>query len=163
MVSTFWLIDTSIFSNFAKCDAVDLVRDQFGKTLRATSYVKTEITRGIQTNRIPKVPHGWLRAMTLRYPEERNLFRNLSRRLGKGEASSIAIAYHRKYSFLTDDKDARVVAQSLQIPVSGTIGLLVKLVQKKACTEHEAERLLHSMIEHGFYSPISSMKELTSP
>lgn len=101
--------------------------------------------------------------MTLRYPEERNLFRNLSRRLGKGEASSIAIAYHRKYSFLTDDKDARVVAQSLQIPVSGTIGLLVKLVQKKACTEHEAERLLHSMIEHGFYSPISSMKELTSP
>jgi predicted nucleic acid-binding protein len=54
----------------------------------------------------------------------------LINKFGRGEASWLAIGMHRKASIFTDDFDARKVAQRTGIPVSGTIGVLIKAIEK---------------------------------
>lgn len=48
--------------------------------------------------------------------------------LGRGEASCIACAALRKLRIFTDDRDARRIALGLHVPVSGTLGVLLLLV-----------------------------------
>ena len=67
---------------------------------------------------------------------------------------------HRDFMVLTDDADARCWAHRAEIPVSGTIGLLVQLVQGKVVTLAEANSLLTDMRENGYYSPVTRLDEL---
>jgi predicted nucleic acid-binding protein len=67
---------------------------------------------------------------------------------------------HRDFMVLTDDADARRWAHRAEIPVSGTIGLLVQLVQGKVVTLAEANSLLTDMRENGYYSPVTRLDEL---
>ena len=59
--------------------------------------------------------------------EEMELYNSLRVKLGKGEASCLAIAKNRNMKFLTDNSDARKFANILGIPVSGTIGVISSL------------------------------------
>jgi uncharacterized protein len=43
-----------------------------------------------------------------------------------GEAEAIALAYERRCRIILDDRKARLVARRLGIPVTGTVGLLLK-------------------------------------
>ncbi|WP_297522804.1 DUF3368 domain-containing protein, partial [Thermococcus sp.] len=88
------------------------------------------------------------------------LYERLSRSLGRGEASCIAVARNRGLIFLSDDYDARKKARLLGVKVSGTIGLLVLGVKKNVLTLDEADKLLQKMIELGFYSPIKRIEEI---
>ncbi len=49
---------------------------------------------------------------------------------------------------------------ALRIPVSGTIGLLVRLVDLGEMTLDESNRLLARMIACGYHSPIDSLDPL---
>jgi len=89
--------------------------------------------------------------------EEKDTFSKLKERLGKGEASCLAIGMHRGLNVLTDDFDVRKFAQRTGIPVSGTIGVLVKAVEKGIISMEEGNEMLRKMIEKGFYSPIETL------
>ncbi|MEA2055067.1 MAG: DUF3368 domain-containing protein [Candidatus Thermoplasmatota archaeon] len=86
--------------------------------------------------------------------EERLTFSRLRGKFGNGEASCLAVGMHKKLKILTDDFDARKFAQRIAIPVSGTIGVLVKAVEKGIISAREGQKILHKMIGRGFYSSI---------
>jgi predicted nucleic acid-binding protein len=93
--------------------------------------------------------------------EERQIFSSLNRKgLGMGESSCIAAALTRKRSVFTDDKLARRFAQSLALPVSGTLGVLVVLVRKGSLDLQKANGYLSRMIEQGYYAPVSRLDAL---
>ena len=92
--------------------------------------------------------------------EELRLFRSLPRRLHRGEASCLAIARHRGWAFLTDDKLARVTARTWGIEVSGTLGVLVQAVKRELLAREPADGLLQEMIARGYRSPYGILQPL---
>ncbi|MCW7070572.1 MAG: DUF3368 domain-containing protein [Methanophagales archaeon] len=81
--------------------------------------------------------------------------------MGKGESSCLSIAISRDLKVLTDDRDARRLAQRRGVPVSGTIGVLVEAVREGLLSIEEANTMLSDMIEKGYFSPFETLDELT--
>ena len=73
--------------------------------------------------------------------------------------SSLAIAQHREWLFLTDDLAARKEARKRNIRLSGTLGCLVLATERDICTLGEANYWLNQMIKQDYKSPV---KDLTS-
>ena len=151
------LIDNTVLSNFAKVGRADLIRKVFNRVY-VTEQVLEEFRRGVKRGVLPDVNLDF-EVLKLK-GEETELYDALRDKLGKGEASCLAIAKHRNMKFLTDDSDARKMANVLGVPVSGTIGVLVRCVEKGLITKKEANRILKEMIKKGFYSPISDLNEV---
>ncbi len=70
------------------------------------------------------------------------------------------MAITRGCRVLTDDRDARELARHLRIPISGTLGVLTRLVDIGHFTLNEANDLLLQMIATGYYSPVSSLRDI---
>ena len=101
-----------------------------------TSQVLEEFKFGIKRGVLPDIKPKF-QVLVLK-EEEMELYESLRTRLGKGEASSIAVANFRKMTLLTDDYDARKVANIMGIPVSGTAGVLTRCVKKECCLRNRA-------------------------
>ena len=163
------LANTTVLSNFAAVDRLDLIR-QLHKRLHISNEVYEEILdgldegydfyTGIDTEIHPFDEAGWIELVSMVDEEELRLFRSLPRRLHRGEASCLAIARHRGWAFLTDDKLARVTARGWGIVVSGTLGVLVQGVKRGLLTGEAADGLLQEMIARGYRSPFSSLHQL---
>ncbi len=54
----------------------------------------------------------------------------LSRQVDAGEAECLAVAVTRGYTFLSDDFAARRVAKTRGVAISGTLGVLLLLVDR---------------------------------
>lgn len=80
--------------------------------------------------------------------------------LGKGESSCLSIAILKNLKVLTDDLDARKLAQRRGIPVSGTIGVLVEAVRIGILSVDEGNVMLSNMIAKGYFSPFERLNEL---
>jgi len=63
---------------------------------------------------------------------------------------------------VTDDRKARQVALEMGVKVTGTLGILVMVVELKIISIDEAEDLLAQMIEFGYRSPIDKLSNLFS-
>ena len=70
--------------------------------------------------------------------EEFQIFKMFKLNLNAGESSCLAVATARGGRVLTDDRDARKTAAQKQIPISGTLGVLVRSVDIKLLTMQEA-------------------------
>jgi len=139
--------NTTVLSNFASVDRPDLLKCLFGSL-----YISLEVYEEIQAGReegyrfydalesciFPYAETGWIVLTALQANEEFRLFREFPARLHQGEASSLAIACHRHWLFLSDDFDARSAAKRLQIRLSGSVGCLVLLVERGICSLHDA-------------------------
>ena len=77
-----------------------------------------------------------------------------------GESACLAMALNRRCRLVTDDRDAREYARRLQIPLSGTLGILIRLVEIEHLTIEQADGLLSRMLEAGYRSPVLSLREL---
>lgn len=159
------VFDNCVLSNFALCDSLIVVKKLYSDTSYITDFVAAENVKGIQKGHIglsdikEALKEGWLRETSLKSNREKALFESLSVSLGFGEASSIAVAKVRGFVFACDDKVARREASLLRIQLTGTVGILMKAVRRKVISLSEAETLLNCMIEHGFYSPVTSLKD----
>jgi len=151
------LVDNTVLSNFAKVNRMDLLRKAFEK-LYVTEQVLEEFRVGVERGVLPNIPIDF---EVLKIKEdELELYDSLRIKLGRGEASCLAIAKNRSMKFLTDDSDARKVANILGVSVSGTIGVLVRCVEKGLITKEEGNKILKEMLVKGFYSPISDLSDL---
>jgi len=151
------LIDNTVLSNFVKVRRLNLLKKAFD-LIYITEQVLEEFRLGVEREVLPEVSIDF---DVLRLgDEEMELYNALRTKLGKGEASCLAIAKYRNMKVLTDDLDARKTANILGVPVSGTIGVLVRCVEKGIATKDEADKILREMIERGFYSPISDLDEI---
>ena len=78
-------------------------------------------------------------------------------KMGDGESSCLAVAYHRQAIFATDDAKARAVGLRLGMEISGTIGFLLFAIAKKEIGQPEANALLKKMIANGYRSPVDDL------
>lgn len=158
--------DCCVLSNFALAEALGTLERLFRNRAVITDFVAAEILRGIQAGhpRLEGIPEavtaGWLKQTGLTADEERRLFGSLSRSLGLGEASSIAVAKGRGLVFASDDRVARAEAAALGVPLTGTLGILVMATRNGAYDLRTADVYLGRMVEAGFFSPVGSVGEL---
>lgn len=160
------VFDSCVLSNFALSDSLHIVKKLYGDSSYITDFVSAENLRGILKGysgllKVSEaIKEGWLKEITLSGTKEKALFESLSVSLGFGEASSIAVAKTRGYVFACDDRVARREADLLGVKLTGTIGILVKSVKKKMIKGKESDAILNRMVENGFYSPISSIRDM---
>ena len=149
------IADTTVLSNFALVDRLGIpfkVVDIY-TTNEVLNELKVCVTHGVFKLDLER---SNLETLTLEN-EEITTFKRLNHRFGKGESSCLAVCLHRGFGILTDDFDARRFAQRASLPVSGSIGILVKAVDKGIISKEEGDDLLQRMIEKGFYSPVETL------
>jgi predicted nucleic acid-binding protein len=163
------IANTTIIANFAGVRRLEFLRllwprlyisEQVLEEVRKGLLQGYDFYAGIEMVIFPFSDTGWLHLTTLQTLAELRLYGELSSTLHSGEASCLSIAYHRQWTFLSDDKAARKVSADFRIPVSGTLGILLSLTKRHLLTMAEADTVLQNMIQIGYYSPVSSLKEI---
>jgi len=84
----------------------------------------------------------------------------LTTKLGAGERSCLAAALHFQGMFASDDQQARKIALQSGLTVIGSVGILMRSVQKSLLSKTDAQVLLERMILSGYHSPISNLDEI---
>jgi predicted nucleic acid-binding protein len=163
------ITNTTVISNFASVGRLNLLRQLFGEVYLSTE-VYAEIQdglaeghafyAGIETHVHPLTPQGWLRLIALTGEAELRVFGQLMDSLHRGEAASLAIAVQRGWAFFSDDARARQIGRNLHVPVSGTLGVLLRAVKAQLLSLAEANALLDQMIRAGYRSPYTNLAEL---
>jgi len=161
------LTNTTVVSNFAAVGRLDLLKQVHGR-LYVPNQVYEEILDGLEEGYefytaiegqiYPLAETGWIELVSMSHDEEFRIFQSLPRRLHHGEAACLAIAQHRTWAFLTDDKLARRLAQSRDIVVSGTLGVLTQAARRGLLTADQVDKLLGEMLARGYRSPLNSLK-----
>lgn len=153
------LLDTTLLSNFAHIRRADLLRLALGEEAATTPAVIPELRAGEALGLVPSCDWNWL---TILEPtdEERRLAADLERQVDPGEAECLAVAQMRQCKFFSDDFAVRRLARQRGLVVSGTLGVLLALVDEKNLSLEEADSLLTIMISRGYRSPVRSLQEL---
>jgi predicted nucleic acid-binding protein len=153
------LLDNTVLSNFALVGHIALLEQVLGHRAATVTEVVREYQRGVLLRRVPEINWQWLTVHHL-VPDEIALYRAFLRRLSAGEAACLAVAYTRKMSVVTDDRDARQIAIQYGIPKTGTIGLLVQAIQVQKVTLNQGNQILQQMISTGYRSPLDALDTL---
>ena len=153
------LIDNTVLSNFARIKKAKSIPLAFEGDIGTTTQVIEELNRGTILGRLPTYPHEQLQIVTMTTAENK-LYQQLAISLGDGEASCLAVASHRKWTVATDDKSGRKWGRRLQIPLTGTLGILVLLVTRKQITRAEGNTWLQEMIKADYRSPVQTLDPL---
>jgi predicted nucleic acid-binding protein len=146
-------------SNFPAIERLDLLRTAFGSRLATSQQAFDELQSGVRLSKLPSLDWSWLPVWTLEEEEVPHYHRLLSR-LNAGEAACLAMALIRNCRILTDDRDAREFARHLKIPLSGTLGVLVRLIDLGVLNLDDADALLSQMVTAGYRSPVTSLQDL---
>ena len=157
------IFDTMVISNFAKTGQLDLLRTLYSDNACCSGFVVAEVLRVFRQghadleNLVKLLEEGWPRQEDLLTPTERRLYASISISLGDGESSCLALAAQRGFVFACDDRLARSEAVRLLIPLTGTIGILIKAVRISIIDIKKANTILKRMIQAGFYSPVAKI------
>src|SRR3954468_18573356 len=152
------LSDTTVLSNFAHIERPDLLRALFSPLFVPPSVLE-ELMKGETRALIPKCSWDWLDVVVPTASEEA-FAGDLRRRVGRGEGDGLAVAKSRNLLILTDDLDARHLAESLGLDLSGTLGCLRDLVKRSILDVPAADLFLARMRERGYRSPVRSLRDL---
>lgn len=154
-----WIINCTLISNFAAVHRLDLLHIVLG-SLQLPVEVYHEILNGrlsgydfydtIEQHITPFTSEGWLQLVTMTGPELQ-LATSLPAHLHPGERACLCIARHRGWGLLTDDLDARRQAHLWQIPLSGTLGVLLLAVQERHLDIESGNALLAAMVHYAHY------------
>lgn len=160
------ILDCCCLSNFALSKSLFILKNLYSDSAFVIEFVSAEILRGIQRGHkdLAKIQdslrEGWLKEVVLSTKEEKSLYETISVSLGLSEASSIAVAKSRGFFFACDDRTARREAGFLDIKLTGTLGILKKAVRNRIIRLKDGNLILAEMIAKGFYSSVSSLKEI---
>jgi predicted nucleic acid-binding protein len=152
------ILDNTILSNFAQVKQLELLAIVLPDAV-TTPQVMDELRRGEATKRLPVSNWQWLTVVSLT-AHELTHFEQIRLVLHDGEASCLAVASARNGTFFSDDRDARRYARRLDLPISGTLGVLALLVRDQHMTLPQADKLLQTMIQAGYHSPTNSLAEI---
>ena len=153
------LLDNTVLTNFALINQLELISEALGNQIATTPQVINEYREGVAKGLLPEAEWNWLKIIDLGSNEEA-MYQEHLKRVNAGEAACLAVAGQRNGRILTDDRDARKLAAQLKIPISGTIGILLRLVQIEVLTMAEADKLLGEMISKGYHSPVQELDDL---
>jgi predicted nucleic acid-binding protein len=154
---TLSLLDATILSNFAHVRRPELVQAALGEQAATTPTVLAELRQGEALGLVPRVNWRWLPVLPLTAVEQ-VLAGQYQEILDAGEAECLAVAVTRQACFFSDDLAARRLAQAKQVPLSGTIGLLLALIRSRKLTIIMADGLLAVMKDQGYRAPVASLQ-----
>jgi len=152
------LADTTVLNNFAQIQRTDLLRSAW-PDLSAPTPVWNELELGVRRGLVPACDWSWLKILALTEREQTQADQ-IGYDLGPGEAACIAVAASRGFLILSDDWEARALGRSFGLQISGSLGVLDRLVLKQILTLEEADAFLAEMVRHGFRSPYRSLREI---
>ncbi|WP_336035375.1 twitching motility protein PilT [Halobacterium yunchengense] len=155
------VLNTTVLSNFAAIDRIDLVADLAG--ICAAPEVEHELDAGVQT-------HPYLRPaldalhdtipvahISETVANREDVVRN---HLDPGEAQAFALADTHDGRLLTDDGDARTFAKQQGVTVVGSVGVLLTALDAGRITEATADNWLQTWIDdYDYYVPYRSIDE----
>ena len=159
-----WVFDTVSLSNFLLSESVFILENRYRQRAIITSQVYDEIMAGIA--RYPKLKqiNGLIKNNIFKLISltgtERIIYYELIRHLSKGEASCIAVAKEQSTIVVTDDRAARRQCTQMDIPITGTIGILKASLLEGFINRKQANDILQKMIRSGFYSPIRRIVDI---
>lgn len=155
------VLDATVLSNFAHVGRVELL----GKLPRAVTVavVREELEAGIDT-------HPYLEAALDHLDSEipvvtpaataSGLESDLLESLDPGEAQALAVAEAADGTIVTDDGDARSIAATRDVTVTGSIGVLVRFVETDELAVDAADRNLKRWVDEAeFRSPARDIEQ----
>jgi len=156
------LLDNTVLTNFALVGRPDLVLHLWADAVCTTAAVQAEYQAGVVAGLVPAV--AWIDLPVVTLTEAEVAFAAaLPARLGAGERTCLAVAYHRRGLFVSDDRDARSAACRYGVSITGTLGILVLDVRQGYLSRGEANALVEEMIAVGYRSPVRNLNALLSP
>lgn len=153
------ILDTTLLSNFSHIQRPDLLQVALGQDVSTTAAVIAELKSGVTAGWVPRCDWSWL-PVTTPTEDEQHLAEQYSLVLDPGEAACLAIASRRAWVFASDDLAARRLAQHEGVSVSGTLGVLLKLIATCVLTLDEANGFLAIMVSRGYRAPVKSLRDL---
>ncbi len=149
------VLNTTVLSNFAQIDHIELLVDL--PRLITVEAVQEELEAGVETH--PYIEHA-LSVLGAEIPvinpsgTAQQLEEQLLESLDPGEAQALAVAEAEDGTLITDDGDARSIAEQRGVELTGSIGVLVRVVEDGHITAETADEYLKRWIDAaGFRSP----------
>jgi predicted nucleic acid-binding protein len=157
--------DTVVLSNFLFADALPWLIERYPRRIYVPSEVIGEVARGIASGHYElKAFYSYLGPGKItHYPlneKEHEKTVDLRRYLGAGEASCIVCARFHGGIVVTDDRRARAACRDNGLSFTGTIGILASSCIGAGLSVEDADAMLEKMKARGFYSPVSSIKDI---
>jgi predicted nucleic acid-binding protein len=154
------ILNTTVLSNFAHVDHVALLLEL--PRLVTVDAVQTELAEGSETHHYLEgaldVLEDDIPVVTPSSPAQ-ELEEELLETPDPGEAQALAVAEKVEGMVVTDDGDARTVANQRDIRLTGSIGWLVRFVENDRITADTADTYLKRWIdEAGFRSPARDVR-----
>jgi predicted nucleic acid-binding protein len=134
------VLNSTVISNFALVGRTQWLHKLWPDDMVTSEQAMAELQAGVRLGRIPEVDWAWLTIVSLTEAEQ-ELSRELMPPLGE------------------DDRVARREARRWGVPLSGTIGALVSLIDAGHISREEADQALQEMIAVGYHSPMRSLNE----
>lgn len=156
------VLNNTPLTNFALVQRPDLIFSLWSSAACTTPAVLAEYERGVSSGKLPVDLWGKLMVVALT-PQEIDFANQLPLRLGEGERTCLAVVRWRPGILVTDDLEARRVARSYQIALSGTLGILLACLNGGWLTLPDGNHLLAQMIAAGFHSPLDQLDTYLSP
>ena len=150
------MLDATVLSNFAYTDDLSLF-EALPAQFVSVSTVIDELRAGIEDG------YEYLeRAIdTVEMVDVESEPDDVLADLDPGETHALHVAQERTGTLATDDLAARGVARDLGVPLTGSVGVLVRLVLRNELTTEEADTILQCWIEDVQYrSPVDSVTEV---
>lgn len=149
------ILNTTALSNFAQVNDVELLLNL--PRLGTVEAVREELKAGAETHfyleHALAVLGGEIPVLAPA-PAAKDLEEELLETLDPGEAQALAVAEVAEGMVVTDDGDARSIAEQRGVGLTGSIGLLVRFVENNQITSETADVYLKRWIdEAGFHSP----------
>lgn len=165
-----YIFDTTVLSNLAAAGCFELLETRYRDKAFTTVEVSDELRKGLQAGYsylgdvlqqiVDLGSGGWLCILAPESADEHQLRAEFDLLLDPGEASCLALAISRRMILVTDDLAARRLAQERNVPLTGTLGILVALVRDGQISLSEANVLLAAMIRRRYRSPVDRLDEL---
>ena len=165
-----YIFNTTALSNFSAADRIEILKARYKGIAFTTMEVCDELRRGKKAGyayldsalqQIVDIGNkGWLRILAPDSHSEHLLRSEFDEIFGPGEASCLALAISRSFTFVTDDLAARKLAEERKVPITGTLGILITLVRNEHISLKEANMMLKDMINRDYRAPIERLDEL---
>jgi len=137
-----YIFNTTALSNFAAANRVELLKAEYQHIAFTTTEICDELRKGLKMgydylrhalDQIAAIhPDGWIRVLYPNSAYEYDLRSEYDHVLDLGETSCLSLAVSRRLIFVTDDLAARQSALKENVSITGTIGILVKIVRRVA-------------------------------
>lgn len=157
------VLDATVLSNFASTDALWVLPAVLPRP-QTVPAVQTELEHGIAEG------YTFLKRADAALDEEIPVVdlptpvpEEIATALDPGEAEAIHVAQSGGGTLVSDNRDARTLAETEELPVTGSLGVLVRGIKQDELDVETADSWLkHWQQEHEYYSPVESVSELLS-